>query len=289
MIEAQRETLEIDVLFVGAGPASLAGAYHLARLVREHNAGIATGSGRLEPSIAVLEKGKEIGSHTLSGAVLDPRALRELLPGSWREAPLEGEVQHEELWWLSRRRALSLPIPPPLDNEGKYVVSLGKLLKWLAPQVQAAGVDVFCEFPAARALVENGRVVGVRTGDRGVGRDGQPKGNFEPGVDIRAQVTVLGEGARGTLVRQLEETLGLSAASNPQVYALGLKEVWELPPGRVEAGSVVHTMGWPLDRHTFGGGFLYGMAGDQLIVGLVVGLDYQNPWLDPHAEFQRFK
>ncbi len=289
MAEPRRETLEIDVVFVGAGPASLAGALHLARLVREHNDRVGAGGGRLAPSIAVLEKGKEIGGHALSGAVLDPRALRELLPHTWREAPFEGEVGHEELWWLSRGRALSLPIPPPLENEGKFVVSLGKLLKWLAPQVEAAGVDIFCEFPAARALVESGRVVGVRTGDRGVGHDGRPKANFEPGVDVRAQVTVLGEGPRGTLVRQLEEALGLSAAANPQVYALGLKEVWELPAGRIEAGSVVHTMGWPLDRRTFGGGFLYGMAGDQLIVGLVVGLDYRNPWLDPHTEFQRFK
>ncbi len=289
MADARRETLEIDVVFVGAGPANLAGAYHLARLLREHNDRVAAGNGRLAPSIAVLEKGKEIGSHALSGAVLDPRALRELLPRTWREAPFEGEVRHEELWWLGSRRALSLPIPPPLENEGKQVVSLGKLLKWLAPQVEAAGVDVFCEFPAGRALLENGRVVGVRTGDRGVGHDGVPRQNFEPGVDIRAQVTVLGEGPRGTLVRQLERALDLGASANPQVYALGLKEVWELPPGRVEPGSVVHTMGWPLDRHTFGGGFLYGMAEDQLIVGLVVGLDYRNPWLDPHAEFQRFK
>ncbi len=287
--DVRRETLEIDVLFVGAGPASLAGAYHLAQLLRAHNEQTSAGNGRLEPSIAVLEKGKEIGSHALSGAVLDPRALRELFPRTWREAPFEGEVRHEELWWLTRRQALALPIPPPLENEGKYVIALGKLLRWMAPQVEASGVDIFCEFPAARVLLEGERVAGVVTSDRGIGHDGRRKANFEPGVEIRSRVTVLGEGPRGTLVKQLEEALGLSAQSNPQVYALGLKEVWELPPGRGRPGDVVHTMGWPLDRHTFGGGFLYGMADDLLIVGLVAGLDYEDPWLDPHAEFQRFK
>ncbi len=286
MSDEARETLDIDVLFVGAGPASLAGACHLARLLAEHNR---TAAERLEVSIAVLEKGKEVGSHALSGAVLDPRALRELFPRDWRQAPLEGEVERERLLWLTGKRALSLPIPPPLENEGKYVASLGKLLKWLAPRVEALGVDIFCEFPAARAVIEDGRVAGVVTGDKGVGHDGGKKANYEPGVEIRSQVVVLGEGPRGTLTGQLERAFDLTAGKNPQVYSIGLKEVWELPPGRVAPGEVVHTMGWPLDRHTFGGGFLYGMQDDLLIVGLVVGLDYANPHLDPHREFQRFK
>ena len=276
----EREVLELDVLFVGAGPASLAGAYHLARLARE--------SGR-EIAIGVLEKGKEITSHALSGAVVDPRALRELFPEDWKSAPFEGPVEREKLLFLTAKRSLSLPIPPPLENEGNYVASLGKLLKWMAPRVEAAGVDVFFEFPAVQALIEDGRVVGVRTGDKGTSREGEKKANYEPGVDVRAQVVVLGEGPRGTLVKQLDARFDLWKGKNPQVYAIGLKEIWEVPPGRVHPGDVIHTLGWPLDAHTFGGAFLYGMQNDQLIVGLVVGLDYRNPLLDPHAEFQRLK
>ena len=245
-----------------------------------------------EISIAVLEKGKEISSHALSGAVVDPRAFRELFPDDWRQAPFEGAVEHERLLFLTGKRAVSLPIPPPLENEGNYVASLGKLLKWMAPKVEAAGVDVFYETPAVQALVEDGRVVGVRTGDKGVGRDGRPKANYEPGIDIRTKVVVLGEGPRGTLVKQLDAALDLQAGRNPQVYSIGIKEVWDLPEGRVEPGEVIHTLGWPLGD-TFGGGFVYGMQGgmqgSQAIVGLVVGLDYENPLLDPHAEFQRFK
>jgi electron-transferring-flavoprotein dehydrogenase len=283
----ERETLEIDVLFVGAGPASLAGAYHLARLVRQRNELLPE---PLELSIAVLEKGREISSHALSGAVVDPRALAELFPDDWQSAPFEAPVGEEQVLFLTARRSWALPvIPPPLRNHGCYVASLGKLLKWMAPRVEAAGVDIFYEFPATAALIEDGRVVGVRTGDRGIGRHGERKANFEPGIDIRTRCVVLGEGPRGTLVKQLDGALGLWRDRNPQVYALGLKEVWDLPPGRVAPGDVIHTLNWPLGFHTFGGGFLYGMQNDQLIVGLVVGLDYENPLLDPHAELQRFK
>jgi electron-transferring-flavoprotein dehydrogenase len=286
MSDPERDTLEIDVLFVGAGPASLAGAYHLAKLVERHNAG---GGKRLEPSIAVLEKGKEIGSHALSGAVVDPRAFAEVYE-DWQQAPFEAPVGREEVLFLSEKGAIPLPIiPPPMKNHGNYVASLGKLVKWMAAKAEGAGVDLFTEFPAALALVEEGRVVGVRTGDKGIDRHGKPKANHEPGVDIRAAVTVLGEGPRGTLAKQLDKAFDLSAGRNPQVYSIGVKEIWELPEGRVEPGMVMHTMGWPLDRHTFGGSFLYGMQGNQLIVGLVVGLDYRNPWLDPHQEFQRLK
>jgi len=282
MTDQERETLEIDVLFVGAGPASLAGAYHLARQARE--------AGR-ELSIAVLEKGHEAGSHALSGAVVDPRAFKELFPDDWKSAPFEAPVEHthERFLFLTGKKAFSLPIPPPLKNEGNYVASLGKLVRWMAAKVEAAGVDVFYEFPASRVLVEDGRVVGVRTADRGVSHTGEKKANYEPGVDIRAQVVVLGEGPRGTLVKQLAEAQNLWQGKNPQVYAIGLKEIWDLPPGRVAAGEVIHTLGWPLDWSTFGGGFAYGMQNDQLIIGLVVGLDYRNPLLDPHQEFQRLK
>jgi electron-transferring-flavoprotein dehydrogenase len=191
---------------------------------------------------------------------------------------------------LTPKGAMALPvIPPPLRNHGNHVTALGKLLKWMAPKVEAAGVDVFTEFPAALALIEDGRVVGVRTGDKGVDRHGKRKANYEPGVDIRTRVVVLGEGPRGTLAKQLESAFELQEGRNPQVYSIGLKEVWEVPEGRVHPGMVIHTMGWPLGTNTFGGGFLYGMQGNQLIAGLVVGLDYSNPWLDPHQELQRWK
>jgi electron-transferring-flavoprotein dehydrogenase len=288
-MSGERETLDIDVLFVGAGPASLAGAYHLAGLVRRHNQQRSPPGPPLEVSIAVLEKGREIGSHALSGAVVDPRALAELFPEDWQSAPFEGAVGKEQVLFLTAGGARSLPIPPPLENHGCYVASLGKLLKWMAPRVEAAGVDVFCEFPAVAALVEDGRVVGVRTGDRGIGRHGEKKANYEPGIDVRTRCVVLGEGPRGTLVKQLDAALGLGRGRNPQVYALGLKEVWDLPPGRIAPGQVIHTLNWPLGFQTFGGGFLYGMQNDQLIVGLVVGLDYRNPRFDPYLEFQRFK
>jgi len=293
MTEPERETLDLDVVFVGAGPASLAGAYHLARLIERHNESAGSGEGGgapIEASIAVLEKGKEIGSHALSGAVVDPSVFQELFPDDWQDAPWEAEVSEEEVLFLTENRAFALPvIPPPLANHGNYVASLGKLLKWMAPKVEAAGVDVFCEFPAARVLLEDGRVMGVRTGDRGIGHDGERKANYEPGIDIRTRVVVLGEGPRGTLVKQLDRALDLHRGGNPQVYSIGIKEVWELPAGRVKPGTVIHTMGWPLGSDVFGGGFLYGMDGNLLIVGLVVGLDYENPYLDPHDEFNRFK
>ncbi len=283
---AERDRLDIDVLFVGAGPASLAGATHLAQLLARHNR---TASRPLEPTVAVLEKGKEVGAHALSGAVLDPRALRELFPADWQSAPLQAPVQRERLLFLTPKRAVRLPTPPPLRNHGCYVASLGSLVRWMAARVEAAGIDVFCEFPATELLFEGDAVIGVRTGDRGIDRQGAKKRNFEPGIDIRSRVVVLGEGPRGSLTKTLEQRLDLGAGRNPQVYAIGVKELWEVPAGRVAAGEVIHTMGWPLDRHTFGGGFLYGAANDQLVVGLVLGLDYRDPYLDPHRELQRFK
>ena len=283
-----RENLDLDVLFVGAGPASLAGAIHLGHLLGEHNRKHAAHP--IELSIAVLEKGAELGAHALSGAVLDPRALRELFPERWQEAPLEGEVGREEILWLSEKGAWKLPfVPPTLANHGCHVAALGKLVKWLGKEVEALGIDLFCEFPGREILLDGEGVVGVVTGDRGRDKEGRPKANYEPGVEIRAGITLLGEGPRGTLAKQLDRRLALSRDANPQVYALGLKEVWQLPAGRVKPGDVIHTMGWPLGFELFGGGFVYGMQDDLLIVGLVVGLDYENPHTDPHLEFQRFK
>ncbi|MCB1035386.1 MAG: NAD(P)/FAD-dependent oxidoreductase, partial [Acidobacteria bacterium] len=286
MSQEEREILELDVVFVGAGPASMAGALHLGRLIQKHNE---TADQPLEPAIAILEKGKEIGSHALSGAVVDTRAFQELFPDTWQQAPFEGRVEREKLWWMTESKSWSMPIPPMLKNVGKQVASLGKLLKWMEPQLEEVGVDLFCEFPGAEMLLDGDKVIGVRTGDRGIDHHGKPKANYEPGVDVHAQVVVLGEGPRGTLAKQLEGQLGLAEGKNPQIYAIGVKEVWDLPPGRIQAGDVIHSMNWPLGFDTFGGGFIYGMKDDQLIVGLVVGLDYTNPYLDPHQEFQRFK
>ncbi len=243
----------------------------------------------------MLEKGSEVGAHGLSGAIVDPRSLRELFPDKFASIPFEAEVGREHLWWLTKEKALSLPEPPQLKNHGNYVASLGKLVKWMAKEVEALGVDIFCEFPGRELLYEDSpagpgrRVAGVRTGDKGIGKDGKRKANFEPGVDIRSQMTVLGEGPRGTLAKQLDSRFGLSEGKNPQVYALGIKEVWELPQGRFEPGEIWHTMGWPMWPDHFGGGFIYGMQDNLLIVGLVYGLDYENPLDDPHLEFQRMK
>jgi electron-transferring-flavoprotein dehydrogenase len=286
----QRETLDVDVVIVGAGPAGLAAAYRLAQLVQAHNASPA--ENKLEGlSIAVLEKGKEIGSHGISGAVMDPRGIDELMP-EWLErgCPVESPVTEDGFWYLTEKLKLAAPImPPPLQNHGNYVISLGEMVRWLAPIVAEMGVDLFPEFPAARVLVENGRVVGVRIGDKGVDKLGKKKPNYEPGVDIRAKVVILAEGPHGTLTKQLAGLFNLYEGKNPQVYSVGVKELWQLPDDRFAAGTVIHTMGWPLDMDTFGGAFIYGMKDRIVDIGLVVGLDYKNPTLDPHHDFQRLK
>ena len=288
-----RDSLEVDVLFVGAGPASLAGALRLRQLINKHNEEAEANGGKKldEITIAVIEKGREVGSHMISGAVMDIRPLEELLP-DFRErgAPLESEVTVEDVSYLTRRVKIRSPIiPPPLDNHGKYVVSLNKLIRWLGPIVEESDVMLIPEFPGAEMLYDGDRVIGVRTGDKGVGKDGEEKDNFAPGADIFAKVTVLGEGSRGSLTKKHVERLKLDEGRNPQVYAAGVKEIWELPKGRVTPGFVMHTLGYPLPNDTFGGGFVYGMQNDLLDIGLVVGLDYQDPFTDPHRLFQQFK
>ena len=278
---AERDSLEVDVLFVGAGPASLAGAIKLMQLAK------AVGK---ELEVLVIDKAGEIGNHALSGAVLDPKAMDELLP-DWRDqAPVEAPVSGDQLWMLTSAGRIKAPIVPPMmNNHGKYVASLQKIVKWMAEKAEEAGAQVFGEFPGQELLWDCDRVIGVRTGDKGLDKFGKPKPNYEPGADIFAKVVVLGEGPRGTLVKQAVPRVNLDEGCEPQAYAAGVKELWQCPPGSVQPGSVIHTMGYPLPNDTFGGGFIYGMAGDILDIGFVVGLDYKDPTTDPHNLFQLFK
>jgi electron-transferring-flavoprotein dehydrogenase len=292
----ERESLEMDVVFVGAGPANLSGALHLARLVKEHNEAVAAGKREGKPlgelEIGVIEKGAAVGAHILSGAVMDPRALGELIPDFIEQgAPVESPVKEDEFLYLTKTRAIRSPItPPPLKNHGYYIVSLNKLVAWLGEKCEEAGVNIFPEFPGAEMLYdERDAVIGVRTGDKGIDKEGKRKANFELGVDLLAKVTVLGEGPRGSLTKSLSQRLNLNDGREPQVYSLGIKELWELPDDRYPAGRVTHTLGYPSDAHTYGGGWIYGMQNRILNLGYVTGLDYEDPLLDPHAEFQRFK
>ncbi|HET7619938.1 MAG TPA: electron transfer flavoprotein-ubiquinone oxidoreductase [Vicinamibacterales bacterium] len=278
-----RETLDVDILIVGGGPAGMSAALRLAQLQKEKGG---------EPlAIAVLEKAREVGAHMLSGAVLDPSALRDLLPDFKEQgAPLAAEVQHDDVYFLTRGRQFRFPItPPPLTNHGHYVISLNRFVKWLGGLVEAEGIDVFTGFAASEILLEGDAVVGVRTGDRGIGKHGDRKPTFEPGVDVRAKVTILTDGVRGNLTKSLVRRLGLDDGRSPQLYAIGIKELWEVPKGRVAPGRVLHTMGYPLRMEEFGGGFIYSMPEGVLSVGFVAGLDYRDPMFDPHVAFQHFK
>src|SRR5260370_10531526 len=262
----EHESLEMDVVFVGAGPARLSGALHVAWLVRDGNDGVANakweGKRLGDIQIAVIEKGATVGAHILSGAVMDPRGLAELIPDFVeRGAPLETPVNEDHFLYLTKKHAVRAPItPPPLKNHGYYIVSLNRLTAWLGEQCEEAGVNVFPEFPGAELLYdEDDAVVGVRTGDKGIDKEGKRKANYEPGVDLRAKVTVLGEGPRGSLTKQLVQRLNLDEGREPQVYSVGIKELWELPDDRYPAGRVTHTLGFPSDARTYGGGWIYGM------------------------------
>ncbi|MEE8586694.1 MAG: NAD(P)/FAD-dependent oxidoreductase, partial [Acidobacteriota bacterium] len=290
----ERERLEVDVLFVGAGPACLAGALHLSRLIRKHNQKVSSGarSGKSlnDLTILVIEKGKEIGSHILSGAVVNPRGFEDLLEGMPQaKPPYESEVVDDALICLGKKKGYRSPITPPnLKNHGCQVASLGKLVRWMAELCEEYEVEVYPEFPAAELLIEEGKVLGVRIGDKGLDKDGNPKPNHEPGMDVLAKVTVLGEGVRGSWAMQAEKSLGLTTGRQPQVYAAGIKEIWQAPK-EIRPGIVHHTLGYPLGTEEFGGGFIYTMQGNLVDLGFVVGLDYRNPRTDPHLLFQQFK
>jgi len=280
-----RDSMTYDVVIVGGGPSGLAAAIRLKQLAAE--------AGR-ETSVCVLEKGSEIGAHILSGAVLEPRALNELIP-DWKEkdAPLKTPVAAEKFLFLTERNAISWPtalLPPVMHNHGNYVISLGNFCRWLAGQAEALGVEIYPGFAAAEILFdEQGAVRGVATGDMGIGRDGEKTANYTPGVELHGKYTLFAEGCRGSLGKQLMQRFDLRRGVEPQTYGIGLKELWEVDAAKHQPGLVVHTAGWPLDGGTYGGSFLYHLEERQVAVGFVIGLDYQNPFLSPFDEFQRFK
>ena len=280
-----RESMEYDVVVVGAGPAGLSAAIKLKQLAAAAGA---------EVSVVVLEKGSEPGAHILSGAVMDPRAMNELFP-DWKErgAPLNQPVTGDEVLILRAASAMRMPdmaVPECLHNEGNYVVSLSDVTKWLAQQAEALGVEIFPGFAAAEVLYDaNGAVKGVATGNMGVGKDGEPHDGFQLGMELLGKYTLFAEGARGHLGKQLIARYQLDAGRDPQSYAIGIKELWEIDPAKAKPGLVVHTAGWPMDNDTYGGGFLYHLADNKATLGLVVGLDYTNPYLSPFEEMQRWK
>ena len=282
---AERESMEYDVVIVGAGPAGLSAAIRLRQLCAE---------GGQDFSVCVIEKGSEVGAHILSGAVFEPRALNELIP-EWADkgAPLETPVSAEQFHVLTAANSIRLPnilLPSELDNSGNYIISLGNFCRWLATEAEALGVELYPGFAAAEVLyAEDGHVTGVATGDMGIAKDGAPKAGFERGIELKAKYTLFAEGCRGSLSKTLGERFGLSDGAAPQIYGIGIKELWEVDAAAHRPGLVVHTAGWPMDLKTYGGSFLYHLADRQVAVGFVIGLDYENPHLSPFEEFQRFK
>jgi len=281
MSDIDREEMEFDVVVVGAGPAGLSAAIRLKQLAPE-------------ATVCVIEKGSEVGAHIVSGAVIEPRALAELLP-DWesREAPLKTRVTQESMLYLTETRAFSIPfldrVMPHMRNHGNYVVSLGEVCRWLGAQAEALEIEVYPGFAGADVLIEDGRVAGIVTGDMGVGRDGQPGGNFAPGMILRSRQVIFAEGCRGSLSKKVMAAFGLRDGVDPQTYGLGIKEVWEIPAALHRPGLVQHSFGWPLDDKTYGGAWLYHFGENLVSYGFVTGLDYPNPWLSPFDEMQRVK
>ncbi|MFO1113147.1 MAG: electron transfer flavoprotein-ubiquinone oxidoreductase [Rhodospirillales bacterium] len=277
-----RESMQFDAVIVGGGPSGLSAAIKLKQLAQQQGK---------EISVCLVEKGAEIGAHILSGAVIETRALDELIP-DWRErdAPLNTPAGDDSFLFLTEKKAFRLPTPPQMHNHGNYIVSLGNVCRWLAAQAEELGVEIYPGFAAAEVLYDGfGTVKGIATGDMGIGRDGKPTDNYQPGMELHATYTIFAEGCRGSLTKQLMTRFNLREGVDPQTYGIGIKELWEVDHAQHHPGRVVHTVGLPVDSHTYGGSFLYHMEDGQVAVGFVVGLDYRNPHLSPFEEFQRFK
>ncbi|MFI4919842.1 MAG: electron transfer flavoprotein-ubiquinone oxidoreductase [Legionellales bacterium] len=275
------ETMEFDVLIVGAGPAGLSAAIKLKQLALSANK---------EISICILEKGAQVGAHTLSGAVLEPRSLKELLPDTWQNAPLDTPVHQDSFYVMTQKKAYKLPTPKPMRNHGNYIISLGQLCQFLAQQAESLGCEIYPGFAAEKVLYnDNNQVIGVATGDVGIDKQGKHTNNYQPGMHLLAKQTLLAEGCRGQLSQSLMAHYHLRKQAQPQTYGLGIKEIWQVTEEKHEPGKVIHTIGWPLDHATYGGSFIYHLSNRQVAIGFVVGLDYKNPWLNPFQEFQKFK
>jgi electron-transferring-flavoprotein dehydrogenase len=287
-VAIDREKLDADVLIIGAGPAGLSCALHLANLIELHTAANRSPALSAE-NIYVLEKAREIGAHQLSGAIMDPRGLRELVPDFEKSAPLDTPVTGDAAYYFTQSSYYKLPItPPPLANHGNYVVSLNNLVKWLGGLVEKKGVNLFTQFAGRELIYEKNGIAGVLTEDKGLDKNGKPKDNFTPGYELRAKVTVLAEGPRGSLTKDLVTRLKLDGL-NPQVYGIGIKELWDVQPGRIDTGFVAHTLGWPYASDLYAGGWIYGLRDNRLSIGTVVALEYRDPLFDPHEAFQKFK